>query len=254
MQSRTYDTRFTTNFEYINKDLSGKQKFTILYTHGFCSDPWGRKPEEVKKWCLKHNIPMYRYELAGHGSDMARFEETDINIWKAQILEIIDKYIAGDIVLVGSSLGGWLSLIAAINRPTRIKGLIGLAAAPDFTVEHMKYITPEQKAEMEKFGKITYQGENITFVVTKRLIDSGNDNLILNKDIIPIKCPMVLIQGMKDTSVDWHKALMIAQKAQSENVILKLLKNAGHRLNDDEHIAEILSALDTFCSFKYSRG
>ena len=246
MPSRTYDTLFTTNYEYFNVELSNKQKFTILYTHGFCSDPWGRKPEEIKKWCAKHHIPMYRYELADHGSDIARFEETDINIWKAQILEIIDKYVKGDIVVVGSSLGGWLSMIAAIERPNRIKGLVGLAAAPDFTVEHMKYVTPAQRKEMEKFGKISYPGQNITFTITKRLIESGNDNLVLNKEVVPISCPLVLIQGMQDTSVDWHRALEIAKRVQSQNVIVKLLKNANHRLNEDADIAEILSALDTF--------
>lgn len=246
MQSRTYDIGFTTNFEYVNAEFAGKQKFTILYTHGFCSDPWGRKPEEIKKWCLIHQIPMYRYELAGHGSDNARFEETDINIWKAQILEIIDKYIQGDIVVVGSSLGGWLSLLAAIERKDRIKGLVGLAAGPDFTVEHMKYATPAQIEEMEKFGKISYPGQNITFTVTKRLIESGNDNLILNKDHIDISCPIVLIQGMKDSSVDWHRALEIAKRVQSQNVIVKILKNTNHRLNEDADIREILSGLDTF--------
>ena len=246
MQSRTYDIGFTTNFEHINSETAGTQKFTILYTHGFCSDPWGRKPEEVKKWCLIHNIPMYRYELAGHGSDSARFEETDINIYKAQILEIIDKYIKGDIVVVGSSLGGWLSLLAAINRPNRIKGVLGLAAAPDFTVDHMKYVTPSQIEEMEKYGKISYPGQNITFTITKRLIESGNENLILDKDIVPIDCPIVLIQGMKDSSVDWHKALKIAEKARSNDIIVKLLKNANHRLNEDYEIREILSALDSF--------
>ncbi len=246
MLSRTYDTRFTTNFEYINKEFSGKQKFSILYTHGFCSDPWGRKPEEIKKWCLKNNIAMYRYELAGHGSDIARFEETDINIYKAQILEIIDKYIEGDIVVVGSSLGGWLSLLAAINRPDRITGFVGLAAAPDFTADYMKYATPAQIEEMEKFGKISYPGQNITFTVTKRLIDSGNENLVLDKESIDILCPVVLIQGMQDTSVDWHKALKIAERVKTNDVIVKLLKNTGHRLNDDFAINEILSALDTF--------
>ena len=246
MPSRTYDTRFTTNYEHFNAEFTLKQKFTILYTHGFCSDPWGRKPEEIKKWCMHHQIPMYRYELAGHGSDSARFEEADINTWKAQILEIIDKYIQGDIVVVGSSLGGWLSLLAAINRPNRIKGLVGLAAAPDFTVEHMKYLTPAQREEMEKFGKISYPGQNITFTVTKRLIDSGNDNLVLNSKIMPVFCPIVLVQGMQDTSVDWHRALEIAKRAQTENVIVKLLKNANHRLNEDADIREILSGLDTF--------
>ncbi|MBR2299377.1 MAG: alpha/beta fold hydrolase [Alphaproteobacteria bacterium] len=246
MLCRTYDIGFKTNFEHITSNSAHTQKFTILYTHGFCSDPWGRKPEEVKKWCLKNNIAMYRYELAGHGSDIARFEETDINIYKAQILEIIDKYIEGDIVVVGSSLGGWLSLLAAVNRKDRIKGVVGLAAAPDFTIDHMKYATPAQIEEMQKFGKISYPGQNITFTVTKRLIDSGNENLILDKDIIPIECPVVLVQGMQDTSVDWHKALQIAKKLKTPNVKIKLLKNANHRLNEDSDIQEILSALDSF--------
>ena len=189
---------------------------------------------------------MYRYELAGHGSDNARFEETDINIYKAQILEIIDKYIKGDIVVVGSSLGGWLSLIAAIHRPDRVKGVVGLAAAPDFTADELKYATPAQIEEMEKYGKITYPGQNITFTVTKRLIESGNDNLLLDKETIHVICPVVLIQGMKDMSVDWHKALKIADCVQTNDVTVKLLKNANHRLNEDSDIREILSALDTF--------
>ncbi len=246
MLSRTYDIGFTTNFEHINKDLSGNQNFTICYTHGFCSDPWGRKPEEIKKWCLAHNIPMYRYELAGHGSDAARFEEADINVWKAQISEIIDKHIKGDIVLVGSSLGGWLSLLAATLFPTRIKGLVGLAAAPDFTASYTRSATPEQIKQMEQNGKIVYQGEGITFVVTKRLIESGNQNLLLDKEKINISCPVVLLQGMQDTSVPWKTALMLAEHILSNQVIVKLIKDANHRLNDDRSIAQILSALDTF--------
>ena len=246
MDKRTYHIGFTTDFEHIKTDFKMRQNFTILYTHGFCSDPWGRKPEEIKNWCIENGIGFYRYELAGHGSDISRFEETDINIWKAQILEIIDKYIEGDIVVVGSSLGGWLSLIAAIERKNRIKGVVGLAAAPDFTEEHIKYATPAQIEQMQNFGKITYPGQGIEFVVTKRLLDSGQDNLILNKGIIPIECPIILVQGMKDSSVDWHKAIKIAELADTQNVIVKLLKNANHRLNEDEDIAQILSALDVF--------
>jgi len=246
MLSRTYDIGFTTNFEYINKNSNGTQKFTLLYTHGFCSDPWGRKPEEIKKWCEANDIPMYRYELAGHGSDKARFEETDINIWKAQILEIIDKYIEGPIIVAGSSLGGWLSLLAAVARPNRIKGVLGLAAAPDFTADWLFHITPDLMAELQKNGKFTFPGQSITYTITKHLLDSGNQNLILDKPSIPILCPVVLIQGMKDTSVDWHKALLISEHLETPDVTVKLLKNANHRLNEDHDIAEILSALDTF--------
>ena len=82
--------------------------------------------------------------------------------------------------------------------------------------------------------------------ITKRLIESGNDNLLFEKDSIDISCPIVLIQGMKDTSVDWHRALMIAERVKTEEVMVKLLKNSGHRLNEDFEIKEILSGLDTF--------
>jgi len=246
MQSRTCDTHFTTNFEHITPISNDTQKFTILYTHGFCSDPWGRKPEEIKKWCLKNNISFYRYELAGHGSDAASFEKTDINIYKAQILEIIDRYIEGNIVVVGSSLGGWLSLIAAINRPKRIKGVVGLAAAPDFTADWASEIAPHLRQELQMNGKFTFSGDNISYTITQNFINSGRDNLILNKNIIPITCPIVLIQGMQDTSVNWRKAIHIAQKVQTQNVTVKLLKNANHRLNEDADIKEILSALNAF--------
>lgn len=246
MISHIYHTGFTTNLEYVNLNQNKKPKFTILYTHGFCSDPWGRKPEAVKEWCVQNNVPFLRYELAGHGSDSARFEETDINVWKAQILELIDEVIEGDVVVVGSSLGGWLSLLAAIERPNRVAGLLGLAAAPDFTADYAISATPEMKKELEEKGKISYDGSGMTFTVTQKLLKSGDENLILNKPSIPILCPVVLIQGMKDESVPFKKAIQIETLLESQNVVLKLLKTATHRLNEDRDIQEILTALDRF--------
>lgn len=246
MISHIYHTGFTTNLEYFSANQNKKPKFTILYTHGFCSDPWGRKPEEVKKWCAQNGIDFVRYELAGHGSDSARFEETDINIWKAQILELIDEVIAGDIIVVGSSLGGWLSLLAAINRKERVKGVLGLAAAPDFTADYEKYATPEIKKAISEKGKFSYEGSGMTFTITKKLLDSGNENLILDKPSIPVICPVVLIQGMKDESVPFQKAVQIISLLESQNAVLKLLKTATHRLNEDQDVKEILSALNFF--------
>ncbi len=246
MISHIYHTGFTTNLEYFISNQNKKPKFTIVYTHGFCSDPWGRKPEEVKKWCAENGIDFLRYELAGHGSDMDRFEEADMNIWKAQILELIDEVIKGDVVVVGSSLGGWLSLIAAIQRPNRVKGVLGLAAAPDFTADYEKSARPEIKQALKENGKFSYEGSGMTFTITKKLLDSGNENLILDKPSIPVICPVVLIQGMKDESVPYQKAIKIETLLESQNVVLKLLKTATHRLNEDQNIKEILSALDSF--------
>lgn len=244
MLKHTYSHGFTTNFEHIIAKQPKTQKFTLIYTHGFCSDPWGRKPEEIKKWCIANNINFYRHELAGHGSDWDNIEKTDINIWKEQILDIIDHVITGPVVLAGASLGGWLSLLGAEARPQRVVGVMGLAAAPDFTVDNEQYQTPELKAIMERDGKLAFEESGFKFVITKQLIESGYPNLLLTKKQIGITCPMVLIQGMKDESVHWQKAVTIAQKVKSENVLIKLLKNSDHRLNDDADIEQIRSGLD----------
>ncbi len=246
MQKHTFSSGFTTNFEYFKTESSETQKFTLIYTHGFAADPWGRKPEEIKKWCIKNNISFYRYELAGHGSDVANFENVDINIWKEQILEVIDRLIDGPVLTAGASLGGWISLLAAAARPERVVGMLGLAAAPDFTRDYEEFATIEQKEALEHDGRLIFKNDDFDYIITRRLLESGRQNLLLNQPFIPIDCPVVLIQGMKDSSVYWPKALKIAEKIRSYRVIVKLLKNSTHRLNEDGDIQEILSALDAF--------
>lgn len=244
MQKHTFLNGFTTDFEYIQADSSENTEITLVYTHGFCADPWGRKPDEIKNWCKLHNISFYRYELAGHGSDASNIEKADFEIWKEQLLEIIDS-LSGKIILAGASLGGWLSLKAATLRPERICGILGLAAAPDFTKDNADYVTESQKNELEQTGKLVIEDEGFKIVITQQLIDTGNQNLMLDKPYIDINCKTVLIQGMEDNSVYWPKALKIAEKIQGQNVMVKLLKSSNHRLNTDADIKEILSALDS---------
>ncbi len=236
--------QFTTNFEYIKAKSSEINSFTVLYTHGLYSDPWGRKPDAVRDWCVKNGYGFFRYELAGHGSDKGNYENVDVNLWKAQILEIIDTMIEGDIVVVGSSLGGWLSLIAAEARPERVKAVLGLAAAPDFTVDlEDKYLTPEQNKTIQEQGRLEFTNDDFTYVFTKKLMDSGRENQMLNRTI-NITCPVQLIQGQKDASLDWRKALQISQAVAGNNVVVKLLKYSNHRLGEDSDLEVITRSLD----------
>ncbi len=245
MPKHTFTAGFTTDFEYIKADRAETQNVTLIYTHGFCADPWGRKPEEIKKWCSEHGVGFFRYELAGHGSDAQNIEKADFNTWKSQLLEIIDQLTSGPLILAGASLGGWLSLVAATRRPERVKGLLGLAAAPDFTKDNAEYATDEQKEILERDGKLVFEEDGFRMVVTRELIETGNQNLLLDKPVIPINCPVVLIQGMEDNSVHWPKAVKIAEKIQGRDVLLKLIKDGDHRLNSDKAAAEIRSALTT---------
>ena len=237
--------QFTTKFEYIKAKSTEINRFTVLYTHGLYSDPWGRKPEAVKEWCHKNGIDFFRYELVGHGSDKDNYENVDVNLWKAQILEIIDTMIVGNIVVVGSSLGGWLSLIAAEARPERVKAVLGLAAAPDFTVDlEDKYLTKEQNNILQKQGRLEFTNDDFTYVFTKKLMDSGRENQMLNRDI-KIICPVQLIQGQKDASLDWRKALKISEHIQGNNVVINLLKYSNHRLGEDSDLDMISHSLDS---------
>ena len=129
MTDYTFKSNFTTKIDFRQAKTPKTNSLTVVYIHGLYSDCWGRKPENVMEWCAANGVNFFRFELAGHGSDSARYEETDVNIWKAQLLEVIDDIVKTDVILAGSSLGGWLSLLAALERPEKVKGVLGLAAA-----------------------------------------------------------------------------------------------------------------------------
>lgn len=245
MQNYTYANQFTTIFEKSKAKSSKTHKITALYIHGMYSDPWGRKPEAVKSYCEDNGIDFLRFELIGHGSDKDNYEKIDINILKAQVLEVIDKLTDGDLLALGSSLGGWLSLIAAIERPQRVKGIIGLAAAPDFTVDLVeKYFTKEQNHELEEQGRLLFTNNDFTYVFTKQFFDSGRQNQLLNHKLA-INCPIHLLQGMKDASLDWRKAIKISECVESSDVTIKLLKESNHRLGKDEDLQEICASIES---------
>ena len=159
----------------------------------------------------------------------------------------IDEALAGDIVCVGSSMGGWLSLLAAIERPERVRGVIGLAAAPNFVRRFAKLVTPEQEAELREKGRFTFGTDDFTYTITGRFIDTATaECLPEGEKTWPVGCPVHLIQGMKDACLPWHFALDFAAALASENVEVKLLKSSDHRLNDDDAVAELKNSLAKF--------
>lgn len=246
MPSHTFKNEFTTNFEYIKANSSETHKFTVVYLHGLCSDPWGKKPESIKSFCASHNLGFMRFELAGHGSDSPNYEWADINIWKEQVLEAIDEMVEGPVLLIGMSVSGWLALLAGEARPQRVVGIIGISAAPDFTaILYHDFMAPQQRQELETRGKISFATKDFAYTFTLRLIASGNQNLLLNRPIA-LHCPVHLLQGMQDACYPWQKTLEIAEKISHDNVTVKLLKNAGHRMQQPQDIAEMFKSIESF--------
>lgn len=241
MPKYTFNSHFATDFEYV---APKNDKPTVLYLHGFCSNAWGRKPETVKEVCLQTGAGFLRFDFAGHGSSAADFDKADFDVWKNQVFEAVETIVPGDCVAVGSSMGGWVAMIAAVKYPERVKGLIGLAAAPNFVRRFAALITPEQKRELETRGRFVIVNNDFSYTITSRFVETALASC-LPEDGTPwdIRCPVHLIQGMKDASVPWREVLVYAERMVSEKTEVKLLKNSNHRLNDDEALAELRNSV-----------
>ncbi len=238
MQHYSFLSRFSCGIEHV--DLSSD--LTVVYIHGFCSAPWGTKPDAIREYCVANNVSFLRFELAGHGSDSENYMDSDFNIWRTQVLDIIDNHVSGRVIMAGASLGGWLSLIAARERPDRVVGVLGLAPAADFTADMEKMVlSPEQLAQLNS-GVLVYPTPEFTYRVTKRIVDSARENLILGGPL-DIRCPVHIIHGTADRSLIPDKPFQILRALTGDIVVVKLIKGSGHRLNSDIDRMEIRASL-----------
>lgn len=221
----------------------------IVFLHGYLSDKNGTKALYIEDFAKNNGLNFVRFDFFGHGSSSGDFLEATIGKWIDNALSVIDHLTSGPQIIVGSSMGGWVMLHTALRRKEIVKGLIGLAAAPDFTKDLISDVLKEEEKkllEREGFYDIPCCDSGHTFRVTKKLLDEANNHLLLNKEIIDIDCPVSLIHGMKDEDVPYTYAAKLAEKLSSENVLVTLLKNSGHRLsgiNDFKVIEQELKKL-----------
>jgi pimeloyl-ACP methyl ester carboxylesterase len=211
---------------------------TLVFLPGFMSDMTGDKATALESWCRAHGQACLRLDYSGHGKSGGRFEHGTIGIWTSDALHLIDRFAGDQYLLVGSSMGGWIALLAALARPARVAGLIGIAAAPDFTEDLMlPAMSATSRATLERDGLIRipsqYGGEQI---ITKALIDDGAKHLLLQGSI-PLACPVRLLHGQKDPDVPWRTALHLAGKLQTPDVQVILIKDGDHRLSRPQDIA-----------------
>lgn len=248
MPQYTFASQFTTTFEYSQAKLANGHKLCILFLHGLCSDPWGRKGDSLKAYAQEKGFGFCRFEMVGHGSDAKHYEQTTLDIWKEQTLEVMQNIIKEEkIVLVGSSIGGWLALSAACVHPERVRGIIGLAAAPDFSQDlYDGYLSEAQKQELRQKGKIHLGTADFTYTFIRDFFETAQKHLLLHKEI-PLECPVHLLQGTADACLLPDKALKIAQALKSNRVVVKMIKNSNHRLQSPEDIRELFHSLDDLC-------
>lgn len=211
---------------------------TVVFIHGLMSDMEGGKALALEDSCRQRGQAFLRFDCSGHGKSDGKFTDGTISRWRDDLLAVLDQLTEGPLILVGSSMGGWLALLAAKARPERVKGLTLLAAAPDFT-DWGTYasFTPEQKEALARDGQVAIPSEYgpDPYIYTKALIDDGAANRLLTGPI-EFNGPVRILQGQQDPDVPWDIALKIAEKLTTPNVRLHLVKDGDHRLSRPEDL------------------
>lgn len=206
---------------------------TVVFLHGLMSDMEGGKALALEAHCKARGQAFLRLDCSGHGRSEGKFTDGTISRWRDDAHAVITAQTQGPLVLVGSSMGGWLALLLAKAMPERVRGLVLLAAAPDFT-DWGTYasFTPEQREALERDGQVAIPSEYgpDPYIYTKALIDDGANNRLLTGPI-PFDGPVRLLQGQQDPDVPWEIALKIAEKLTTPNVRLHLVKDGDHRLS-----------------------
>ena len=224
---------------------------TVLFLPGFRSDMTGAKALEVAAWCEGAGQACLRLDYSGHGRSGGAFTDGAIGVWTADALHLIDTLTEGPLLLMGSSMGGWIMLLLALARPHRVVGLIGIAAAPDFTEATMwQAMLPAERTRLMTEGILHAPSEyGVDLPITRTLIEDGRRHLLMGAPI-KLACPVRLLQGQADPDVPWETALRLAARLDAEDIQVILIKDGDHRLSrpgDLRLLRETLAALLQQC-------
>jgi pimeloyl-ACP methyl ester carboxylesterase len=215
---------------------------TIVFLPGYMSDMMGGKAIALDEWAEQQSRAMLRLDYAGCGESDGNFEDGTLASWRDDALAVIDARAPdGPLILVGSSMGGWLALLLSRDLGSRVVGLVGIAAAPDFT--HWGF-DELQKATMRREGKLvepTPYGDQ-PYVTTLAFWESGEALRLLESEIA-IDCPVRLLQGQGDPDVPWQTALRIAEQVRSADVQTILIKDGDHRLSRPQDISLLIETV-----------
>ncbi|MEM7041775.1 MAG: alpha/beta hydrolase [Pseudomonadota bacterium] len=215
----------------------------VMFCGGFKSDMTGSKALSLEKFFTDEGRAFTRFDYTGHGGSSGDFEDGTIGAWADDAIAIIDKVTEGPLILVGSSMGGWIMVLAALARPERVKALVGIAAGPDFTEDLIwAGAKPAQRHILMSTGRweqpSTYSDE--PYVITRRLIEDGRDHLVLRSPI-PFHGPVYLLHGQVDPDVPWQTSLRLADAFQSDDVTVELIKAGDHRLSKPHELVRIIA-------------
>jgi pimeloyl-ACP methyl ester carboxylesterase len=226
---------------YVHSPAPRSKYLPVVFLGGYRSDMAGTKAGYLEKQCRARGQEFLRLDYSGHGQSEGVFEDGTIGMWLNDALAVIDHTIKKPFIIVGSSMGGWMALLVARAKPERIKGLIGIAAAPDFSEELYANLTKEQQVELQATGKTAVPNDysDHPYHVTKEFYDEAKRHLLLDKPI-NFPFPIHLIQGKKDNDVPWQTAERIRNMFGDVNVTY--VEKGDHRLSTPSDL-ELIDAV-----------
>jgi len=215
---------------------------TVIFLPGYASDMSGSKALALEAWAKAKGQAYLRFDYAGCGQSEGRFAEQTLAGWRDDALAMIDHAVNGPVVLVGSSMGGWIMLLAALARRDRVKGLVGIAAAPDFTDWGFSM---DEKMTILNTGKLEQPSDysDRPTLTTRGFWSSGEANRLMHGEIA-IDVPVRLIHGQADQDVPFEIALRLAGRLRSADVQTWLVKDGEHRISRESDISLLIRAVE----------
>lgn len=217
----------------------------VVFLGGFMSDMAGTKATYLESWAKEQNRAFLRFDYSGHGQSSGAFQDGCIGEWADDAQQAIMALTDGPQILVGSSMGGWIALLMAKRIPQKIAGLVGIAAAPDFTEDSMwDGFSGAQKAAIMSDGHLALASDysDEPYIITKKLIEDGRNQLVL-REPLSLPFPTRFLHGTADADVDISVALRLMDHVQGDDVRLTLVKGADHSFSTPENLQMIRRAI-----------
>ncbi|MFU1606142.1 alpha/beta hydrolase [Sulfitobacter pontiacus] len=217
----------------------------VVFLGGLKSDMMGTKAVFLEDWAKREGRAFLRFDYSGHGESSGAFTDGCIGDWAEDTLAAVEALTEGPILPVGSSMGGWQSLLLVRALPARIAGLVTIAAAPDFTEDgYWASFTEGQKKTLAETGQVELPSDYMEpYVITRRMIEDGRKQLVL-RDPLHLPFPTRFLQGTADTAVSVATAVRLLEHAQGPDMQLQLVKDADHRFSDDRCLELLIQAVE----------
>ncbi len=218
----------------------------VVFLGGFKSDMEGSKALHLEAWAQANGRQFLRFDYRGHGQSSDEFENGCIGDWADDAVEAISRLTTGPQILIGSSMGGWISLLVSRVIPARIAAFIGIAAAPDFTEDGMwAEMSEAERKTLVEVGRIERPSEysDEPYVFTKKLIEDGRDHLVLRSPV-SFQGPVRLLQGTADADVSTETALRLLEHIEGPDVRLTLVQGADHRFSGERELALLVETVE----------